>query len=712
MARCQFGSVCDHCGAIIVAGPLNAGSPVTARGEGSVITLINGTTFCLSTQAGEIVAGEPHGLFFRDARLLSAWSMRLDGHHLQPLSVDMAQPDRARFVLRRRPAPGRADSTLLLVRERSVGSGLVETITIDNMGRESTSLELEINFEADFADLFAVKEGHLSHGTTSASITAMDVTLHSSADPDRGIRLTATGQPEFGANCLTWHVVVPSRQRWQTTITVQPIIGNQWIDPESSAMDTLDTWQSRTTGISIESPATAAVIQRSKLDLDALRMNDTDGRAFLAAGAPWFMTLFGRDSLFTAWMCLPMDVNVAVGTLELLASMQGTKTDPTTEEQPGRIMHELRLGPDNARTIGGKEYFGTIDATPLFVMLLGEAWRWGADPAVIRSLLPAADAGLAWVAEAAATDEDGFLAYRRATDRGLINQGWKDSFDGINDAAGGLAEPPIALCEVQGYVYAAWQNRAMLADAFGDVATAAACRAKAQRLREDFAREFWMPEQGWYAVALDGHHRQVDSLTSNVAHCLWTGIATDEHAAQIVAALATPSMNSGYGLRTLSADMGAYNPMSYHNGSVWPHDTAIAIAGLMRYQHIAGAAELAQQLATGLFSAASAFNGRLPELFCGFARKEFTPPIPYPTSCSPQAWASAAPLLVLRSLLGLEPDEPQQRLRVRPNLPPEWGAVTLDGLRLGDATARIRVHRGEISVEGLPTSWIVDAVNN
>ncbi len=681
---------------------------MTARGEGSVVTLINGTTFCLSTAAGEILSGEPHGLFFRDARLLSAWSMLLDGHHAQPLSVDVGQADHARFVLRRRPAPGRADSTVLLVRERSVGSGLVETITIDNMGRESTSLELTIKFEADFADLFAVKEGHLNHAGTTASITSMDVTLHSAIDPSRGIRLTASAQPEFAEDTVTWHVVVPARQRWQTTIVVQPIVGNQWVEPESTMVDAQDTWMARTTKISVESPTVAAVVQRSKLDLDALRMNDSDGRAFLAAGAPWFMTLFGRDSLFTAWMCLPLDVNVAVGTLELLASMQGTKTDPMTEEQPGRILHELRLGPDNARTIGGREYYGTVDATPLFVMLLGEAWRWGADPATIRSLLPAADAGLAWIADIADADHDGFVEYRRATDRGLINQGWKDSFDGINDAAGGLAEPPIALCEVQGYVYAALINRAILADAFGDAPTATTCRAKAQRLRENFAKAFWMPDEGWYAVALDGHHRQVDSLTSNVAHCLWTGIATDEHAAQIVAALATPAMNSGYGLRTLSADMGAYNPMSYHNGSVWPHDTAIAIAGLMRYQHIPGATELAQQLASGLFSAATTFNGRLPELFCGFARKEFTPPIPYPTSCSPQAWASAAPLLVLRSLLGLEPDEPQQRLRVRASVPPEWGMVTLDGLRLGTETARIRVHRGEITVDGLSPSWAID----
>ncbi|HEY1486062.1 MAG TPA: glycogen debranching N-terminal domain-containing protein [Micromonosporaceae bacterium] len=670
-----------------------------------MVTLVNGTTFCLSTAAGEIVPGEAHGLFFHDARLLSIWSLLIDGHHPQSMSVDVRMADRARFVLRRRPSSGHVDSTVLVVQERTIGSGLVETITVDNMGRESTSFDLTIRFEADFADLFAVKEGRVPKTSTNASITSMDVTLHSAADPSRGIRLSASGQPDLATDSLTWHVVVPARQQWQTTITVQPIIGSERIDPQPIRTD---AWLSRSTSISVADRSVDAVVQRSKLDLDALRMSDADGRAFLAAGAPWFMTLFGRDSLITAWMCLPLDVSVAVGTLELLASMQGSKDDPMTEEQPGRILHELRLGPDNAQAIGGREYYGTADATPLFVMLLGEAWRWGADPAVIRSLLPAADAGLAWIADQGDVDRDGFVEYRRATDRGLVNQGWKDSFDGINDAAGSLAEPPIALCEVQAYVYGALLSRAMLADAFGDAPTAARCRKRAEHLRAAFADAFWMPDHGWYAVGLDGRHRQVDALTSNVAHCLWTGIATDEHAAAIIAALSTPAMNSGYGLRTLAADMGAYNPMSYHNGSIWPHDTAIAIAGLMRYRHLSGATELAHALAIGLFSAASAFNGRLPELFCGFARKEFTPPIPYATSCSPQAWASAAPLLVLRSLLGLEPDEPGQRLRVQTCLPPQWGAVTLDGLRLGDVTTRVSADDRGVRVDGLPESWTVE----
>jgi glycogen debranching enzyme len=379
--------------------------------------------------------------------------------------------------------------------------------------------------------------------------------------------------------------------------------------------------------------------------------------------------------------------------------------DPITEEEPGRILHELRLGPDSAQVLGGSHYYGTVDATPLFVMLLAECWRWGAPEQTVRALLPAADAALNWIEQYGDRDGDGFVEYRRATDRGLINQGWKDSFDGVNDASGRLADAPIALCEVQGYVYAALLARAELAEAFDDKATATRCRAAAQELRERFTERFWLPDRGWYAVALDGRKQLVDALTSNVAHCLWTGIVPDEHAATLIQRLAHEDMDSGYGLRTLSASMGAYNPMSYHNGSVWPHDTAIAVAGLMRYAHVDGAVALAHRLATGILDAAAAFGARLPELFCGFSRDEFSPPVPYPTSCSPQAWASAAPVLLVRSFLGLQPHVPSRTVSLSPALPAGWGEVRLDELRLGPVSVNIRAAGDKADVSGLPDDW-------
>lgn len=417
------------------------------------------------------------------------------------------------------------------------------------------------------------------------------------------------------------------------------------------------------------------------------------------------MTLFGRDSLLTAWMSLPLDVGLSVGTLQRLADAQGRRVDPLTEEQPGRIMHEIRRGPASTDVLGGSVYYGSADSTPLFVMLLAECWRWGADEGAVRALLPAADAALSWAARYGDRDDDGFIEYKRATDRGLLNQGWKDSFDAITDAAGHRADAPIALCEVQAYQYAALRARAELADAFGEPATAKRLRDRAATLKKRFAEKFWLPDRGYYALALDGDKRPVDSLTSNVGHCLWAGIATDEHAARLVEKLGTSEMDSGFGLRTLAADMGAYNPMSYHNGSVWPHDTAIAVAGLLRYRHVPGAVELAERLALGLLDAADAFGGRLPELFCGFHRSQFASPVPYPTSCSPQAWASAAPLLLVRAFLGLEPDVPHRKLTVRPQLPAAWGRVALTDLRLGSATVAVEAEGTVAKVTGLPGDW-------
>jgi glycogen debranching enzyme len=445
-------------------------------------------------------------------------------------------------------------------------------------------------------------------------------------------------------------------------------------------------------------------IDASARDLGALRIEDPDHPdcAVVAAGAPWFMALFGRDSLLTSWMSLTLDPRLALCTLRTLARLQGTKVDPLTEEEPGRILHEVRLGREAALVLGGgSAYYGTADATPLFVMLLGELDRWGGLPAEDRpALLAAADRALDWVDHFGDSDHDGLVEYRRHTDRGLANQGWKDSFDGINHKDGRLVAPPVALCEVQAYVYAALQARADLAEADGDTATEARSRQRATELKEAFNRRFWMPGQGAIAVALDGSKRQVDSITSNMGHCLWCGIVDEDKAPAVAAWLAGPTLNSGFGLRTLATDMGAYNPMSYHNGSVWPHDTAIAVAGLLRYGFVAEA----QQIALGLLDAAAHLGGRLPELFCGFDREEFGVPIPYPTSCSPQAWAAAAPRLVLRSLLRLQPDLPRGRVGLDPVVPDRLLPLHLENVPLANGRLEITVRSDGFEVSGLPRS--------
>jgi glycogen debranching enzyme len=649
--------------------PFNSAETVPT---GAAVTVLEGSTFCLSDAAGDIVPGL--GLFHRDTRILSRWELRLDGQPAEVLSVRQPEAFLARFVLRRSP-------DLLLVRERLVDDGMRETITLDNLGRSAVTVELTLHYDADFADLFSVKEGRPVPGPPR------DVSVSSNATNDAFVAVSATKASfvALGPGELSWRVVVPGRGRWATEV----VVADRAVPPTfDRPARRLAAWRAANTTITASDPVLAEVLRRAESDLGSLRIE-----GFVAAGAPWYMTLFGRDSLLTAWMALPLDPTLALGTLQTLAQSQGTTVNPATEEEPGRIMHELRRGAGGVAALGGSHYYGTADATPLFVMLLAECWRWGADEDAVRALLPAADAALSWVDR-----HDGFVSCQRATDRGLVNQGWKDSADAINHAAGELAAAPIALCEVQGYVYAALRARAELG--------ATDLLARAERLRERFAESFWLPDRGWYAVALDGAGQPVDALTSNAAHCLWTGIATDEHAAVLIERLAEPDMDSGFGLRTLASSMGAYHPMSYHNGSVWPHDTAIAVAGLLRYAHLPGAVPLAQRLADGLLDAAAAFGGRLPELYSGFGRDEFDPPVPYPTSCTPQAWASAAPLLLVRSFLGLAPHVPRRTVTVAPRLPARW-EVTLSDLRLGPATVTIAGHGDSAEVTGFPADWSI-----
>ncbi|MBO0852444.1 MAG: amylo-alpha-1,6-glucosidase [Nocardia sp.] len=691
--------------------PLNSGEPALLNGA---VTLVEGSTFCLSDRIGDIESGTAQGLFYRDARVVSRWELRVDGQHLEPLSVLSPEAFTARFVLRRPPRAGAADSSLLVVRERLVADGMRETIVLENLGREPTAVVLELRADADFVDLFAVKEGRVGHGRAEILVTDNELLLNDRADRARGLAVSSSELPTVMPGSLSWRIVVPATGRWKTEILAQPTVANQRVQValrpgehyrSSEPGRKMAAWRDTATKLTSGDPQLTSILHRTESDLGALQIRDKrQHRTFVAAGAPWFMTLFGRDSLLTAWMALPLDSSLALGTMQQLAEMQGQQVDALTEEEPGRIMHEIRRGPSGGLAIGGEVYYGTVDATPLFVMLLAETRRWGAAPESVRALLPAADAALEWICHFGDRDGDGFVEYQRATDRGLANQGWKDSFDGVNFAAGVSAQAPIALCEVQAYVYAAMLARAELAEEFDQPHKAAKWRDRAAALRTKFAESFWIPEKGWYAIALDGGKHRVDALTSNVGHCLWSGIVPDEHAEQLITQLSAPEMDSGFGLRTLSSAMGAFNPMSYHNGSVWPHDTAIAVAGLLRYRHIPGAVELATRLSGGLLDAASSFGGRLPELFCGFQRTRFSSPVPYPTSCSPQAWASAAPLLIVRSFLGLDPDVPRRTVTILPNVPEQWGRLELTDLRLGGTTIDLAVDGDQVTAN-LPEDW-------
>jgi glycogen debranching enzyme len=442
------------------------------------------------------------------------------------------------------------------------------------------------------------------------------------------------------------------------------------------------------------------VVDQSAEDLGALRIFDPDfpERTVVAAGAPWFMTLFGRDSLLTSYMALVLDPDLALGVLQTLARFQGTKVDPRNDEEPGRILHEMRFGEAPSLSLGGgRVYYGTADATPLFVMLLGELRRWGLANELVDSLLPHADRALEWIEKYGDRDGDGYVEYKRASDRGLVNQGWKDSGNAIRFADGRLARPPIALCEVQGYTYGAYLARAHFADEMGDAETAVHYRAKAATLKENFNRDFWLDDRGWYAMALDADKVPVDGLGSNMGHCLWTGIVDEEKARLVADQLMSTDMFSGWGIRTLSQSMVGYNPISYHNGSIWPHDNAICAAGLMRY----GFVEESHRVILGLLDAARHQLHRLPELFGGVSRQDLAFPVDYPSSCSPQAWAAASPLLFLRTILRLDPWVPHRKVWLSPTLPPWINYLRVDRIPLAGRRVTVEIDGGDVRVEGL-----------
>ena len=689
-----------------------SGGPPSPAGATGTVTLVEGITFCICDRSGDIGPGAERGLFFRDTRFLSRFELEVDGQPLDALSLACPTRYTGIFVARRPPRAGTADSTLLVVRRRYVGNGMMEEITLRNLGRESVGVNMTLTADADFAGLFEVKEDRVRvrEGIERAVDSSGLRLSYRRGTGSRAVRVASTGEPAVTGQQLAWRPVLAPRSVWTVTVQVLPAIDGVDVPPryrpgqpvEASGPATrLAEWRRATPAVSTPDERLTAMLAVSAEDLGSLRIFDghRPDRSVVAAGAPWFMTLFGRDALLTSWMLLPLDPSLALGTLNTLAQLQGSKVDPLTEEEPGRILHEVRSGLDSGYALGGGDvYYGSIDATPLFVMLLGELRRWELARSDVDALLPHADRALAWIEKYGDRDGDGFVEYQRATDRGLANQGWKDSFDSISFVGGALAEPPIALAEVQGYVYAAYLARAHFATEAGQEETARHWRGKAGALKRRFNDAFWLPDRGYYAIALDRDKRPVDALASNMGHCLWTGIVDEDKAGAVADHLLSPDMFTGFGVRTLAESMGAYNPMSYHNGSVWPHDNAIVAAGLMRYGAVLGA----QRVATAVFDAGECFGGRLPELFCGFDRADFGEPVPYPTACSPQAWAAAAPLYLLRTLLRFDPWIPFGRLWCAPAVPERYLPLRIARVHLAGAALTLDVRRDSWTLTGLP----------
>ncbi len=700
----------------------NGAPAATMTALTSLVTLLEGTTFCICEQSGDLRQGGAQGLFVRDTRLISRLELSINGHVPEPLVPQSREPFACTFLSRMPPPHGLADSTLLVSRRRVLADGMQEEIMVRNLSAEPFPISLRIGIAGDFADVFEVKEGrvHLDPDDVpglSVEVTDDGIRLNRQCGSHlRGASITSSHPHDtdfdVSAGQITWHAVVPAHGRWDTSLHVTPTLngrdliefrseksrhnGHSPAGPEQRLAD----WRRQSPLVKASDERLAAVFAASTEDLGSLRIFDPEHseRAVIAAGAPWFMTIFGRDSLLTSWMILPLDPSLALGTLRTLASLQGTKSDPSTEEEPGKILHEMRFGMQASLWLGGGSvYYGSIDATPLFVMLLGELRRWGLERRVIDELLPHADRALDWIVNYGDRDGDGFVEYERSTEQGLANQGWKDSFDGVAFADGVIAESPIALAEVQGYVYAAYLAKSHFCVERDDPDGAEHWAEKARVLKDEFNRAFWLPDKGYFALGLDAEKRPIDALASNMGHCLWTGIVDAHKASSVARHLTSPEMFTGFGIRTLATTNAGYNPMSYHNGSVWPHDNALCAAGLMRY----GFVREAQQVAVGILEAAEWFGGRLPELFCGFDRAEFPEPVHYPTSCSPQAWASATPFHLLRTLLRFDPSVPSGKLWCDPAVPSRFLPLHIESLHVAGARVSLDVTGDHWSLDGL-----------
>jgi glycogen debranching enzyme len=656
------------------------------------VKILDGNTFVVSDDRGDIEASptDPTGLFAFDTRFLSRWVMQVDGQRLTTLSVDDLQYFETQFFLVPGTGTVYVDADVSVIRHRTVANGFRETLTILNHDDEPVDLAVRIDADADFADLFEVKDALAKQGTYSRSASGGQLRLTYERDTfARETAITSSEPCAFDEGGLTFDITIRAQGRWRTELTVaigvpEPIGTTRtrttlaWLSrqPAKDMARDLARWIERAPLLECDWQPLRTTYQRSLVDLAALRFSPiTAGRHSLpAAGLPWFMTMFGRDSIFTSLQALPFEPELAATTLRELGLRQGTRLDDFRDEDPGRILHELRFGEMSAfEERPHSPYYGSADATPLYVVLLDEYERWTGDTALVHELELEARAALNWIDQYADLQGNGYIAYQRRNEHtGLENQCWKDSWDSISYRDGTLPGFPRATCELQGYAYDAKVRGARLArTVWHDREFAEGLERQAADLKRRFNRDFWVAGRGHFAVALDADGRQVDSLTSNNGHLLWSGIVDKSKAKSVARHLMSDRLFSGWGVRTLAVGEGRYNPIGYHVGTIWPFDNSFIAWGLRRY----GFKDEAARVAAGILEAAEFFDGRLPEAFGGYPRTMTKYPVQYPTACSPQAWSTGAPLLLLRTMLGLEPVG--EHLVIDPALPRRIGRLEL-----------------------------------
>jgi glycogen debranching enzyme len=682
----------------------------------AVLTILEGSTFCICDEIGDL-DGRTSGLFSSDTRFLSRLELRVNGARPLLLSSGRVEYFSAAFYLRNPVVDGLPQDTLSIARERFVGEGMQDYLVLRNESTATLSFELGLEVAADFADIITVKEHDFALGNPALARPlppAAEARFDADANqlvlveprPDGAktqVLLSRPGRSEGGR--VVYDLELGPHERWDLRVDVVPsLAGNEaervaverhFGAEREHVRESLEAWNLRVPRLRTAHDPLRHAFGQSVADLASLRMRADDVVGLLpAAGMPWFMTVFGRDTLITSLQTMLLGPELAIASLDALASLQAKEDDASIDAEPGKIVHELRRGRAAESWFG--RYYGTVDATPLFLVLLSEAWRWTGDADLVERLWEPALAALRWIDEHGDHDGDGFVEYERRTPRGLENQSWKDSGDSQRFHDGAFARTPIAPAEVQGYVYDAKVRLAELARAVrGDEELGARLEAEAAELRSRFDEAFWVEERGgFYALALDAEKRRVDSLCSNTGHLLWSGIVPPERADAVADRLTSEELWSGWGIRTMSTIDAAYNPLSYHNGTVWPHDTSLGAWGLAR----AGRRPTVDLIARTLLDAAAHFSWSLPEVFAGFPRTETPFPIAYPTAARPQAWAAGTPVLLLRLLLGVEPEPAAKELRGAPDAPEWLEGLELAGVRAFGRSWNVRVEGGVVTV--------------
>jgi glycogen debranching enzyme len=682
-----------------------------------MVKILEGNTFVVSDDRGDIEASptDPTGLFSFDTRFLSKWVLTVNGQRLNALSTDDLQYFETRFFLVPGTGTVYVDSKMSVIRQRAVGDGFAEVLTILNHDEQAVELAVRVDAASDFADLFEVKDALAKKGKYYTRIDDGRLLLGYERETYRRETLISASAPsQIDEHGFTFNVAIEPHGRWSTEFEVVTAIagwggrhrrakyGRGDRDARPNMERDLQRWLAGAPRLECDWEPLKATYRRSLIDLAALRFSPitAGSRSLPAAGLPWFMTMFGRDSIFTSLQALPFTPELAATTLLELGERQGTRLDDFRDEDPGRILHEMRYGEMTAfEERPHSPYYGNADATPLYVVLLDEYERWSGDTKLVRDLEFEARAALNWIDEYADLLGNGYISYeRRNKETGLENQCWKDSWDSISYRDGRIPGFPRATCELQGYAYDAKMRGARLArEIWNDAAFADKLEKEAAALKRRFNRDFWVEDGEYFALALDADGNQVDALASNNGHLLWSGIVDKSKAKAVVRHLMGPRLFSGWGIRTLAEGEARFNPIGYHVGAVWPFDNSFIAWGLRRY----GFKDEAARVAAGILEAANFFAGRLPEAFGGYERSQTKYPVQYPTSCSPQAWSTGAPLLLLSTMLGLMPVG--DHLVVDPALASGIGRIEL--LDIPGRWGRVDAFgRGRVDVEKKRTS--------